>query len=234
MRGPGGDEQHSEWVLSSATLQIVPSRDAIRAVNLVRMVDQLAMLPMAMYLCTLLPIRTLVDGTKSSYNGNHRMDTLARDDQFRCIEARLRLAARLGKSDKGALADWCPLLIRHVPETLGLEYRHNVDLEQKKTEIQHNATMGTWREQALMTLADTSLRRKGFCGACEGNMLMNKWTSATNQWATLPEDVECEAPPHWDATLTTFRMAVPGYYPFKQGKKILPGQPELLAVAKRN
>lgn len=81
----------TEMVLQSPALQVRISRDAIRAVNLARLVGEDSMLPMVLYLCTLLPIATLLS---SSASLNEPQNTLSTPDLTLCLEARTRLSMR--------------------------------------------------------------------------------------------------------------------------------------------
>ncbi|KAI0816024.1 hypothetical protein BC628DRAFT_1152924 [Trametes gibbosa] len=190
--GPEGDEQ--QWALTSAAMQIVPVWDAIRAVNLVRAVDELSMLPMAMYLCTLLPVPILLYGTTRSYGGgNGRVDTLARDDVIRCVGAHPRLAVRRDREHSDVLAVWSPHLVKdatHSHERTVCSSRYG-----RRTESQH----------VLTYLADTVFQGKGFCAVCERNMLARDHDGKRSSWAELPEELGLNASPSWDATLPVYR-----------------------------
>ncbi|KAI9069836.1 hypothetical protein FKP32DRAFT_37264 [Trametes sanguinea] len=78
-------------MLRSPTLCISTNEDAIRAVNLVRLVGDNRMLPMALYLCTQLPITALLSGTTRP---GGVIDTLSREDQVRCLHARAIFSER--------------------------------------------------------------------------------------------------------------------------------------------
>ncbi|KAI9069834.1 hypothetical protein FKP32DRAFT_37288 [Trametes sanguinea] len=84
----------SGYVVRSSTLEVHASRDAIRAVNLARLVDDCRMLPMALYLCAQLPVSSLLEGTTSCDSENNCRDTLSRADLVRCLEARSILSER--------------------------------------------------------------------------------------------------------------------------------------------
>ncbi|KAL7282829.1 hypothetical protein ACG7TL_002242 [Trametes sanguinea] len=67
-------------VLRSSTLEVQASRDAIRAVNIARLIDDRRMLPMALYLCVQLPVTTLLAGIARSDPDSHCRDTLSHED----------------------------------------------------------------------------------------------------------------------------------------------------------
>ncbi|KAI0648589.1 hypothetical protein C8Q79DRAFT_906465 [Trametes meyenii] len=73
---------------------IMPSRDAIRAVNLVRLMGEHSMLPMALYLCSLLDATDIVCGTVLD---NGRRAKLSKEDQVLCIRAQTTLSLCVSK-----------------------------------------------------------------------------------------------------------------------------------------
>ncbi len=84
-------------LLSSSSLQLTVATDAIRAVNLIRLVDEPTMLPVAFYLCSLLPIPIILSGTMLP---NGRTAMLSPDDLVRCIEGRTNLVLRACKQSE--------------------------------------------------------------------------------------------------------------------------------------
>ncbi|KAH9885112.1 hypothetical protein C8Q73DRAFT_817710 [Cubamyces lactineus] len=88
--GPEG-HRFVKTALFTPVLEVIPIQDAIRTANVTRLVKQRSMLPIALYLCTMIPAAALVTGV---VRPGGRYDTLAQEDLIRCMEARTTLAMR--------------------------------------------------------------------------------------------------------------------------------------------
>lgn len=175
----------SELGLSSKTLQIRPSRDAIRAVNLVRLVGEDSMLPVAFYLCTLLPVAALLSGTAADSELRY---TLSAPDLALCLEARTRLAVRASQrleqlwspcpSDKCLSANiMCPAVLR----------------TKSRAERQISRAV-RFIPSVFENLKERikSAKANGLCGTCIETVISRHVEEMRFIWKKLPEDLGLE------------------------------------------
>ncbi|KAI0355262.1 hypothetical protein OH77DRAFT_1403873 [Trametes cingulata] len=174
--------------LVSASLVVVPSRDAIRAVNLIRLVDQPSMLPVALFLCTLLPIDKLLSGTES----NRGLDTLPREDLVRCLEARTTLALRSLKARERVWATPCSDRCLHNRRCMD-PILARVEIEQQSRNISTGGHAFTSRESGIMRL-------EGVCKECMQTLLARSTEETRFIWEMLPGDFGLEIP-EWDSAV---------------------------------
>ncbi|KAI0365150.1 hypothetical protein BV20DRAFT_1004670 [Pilatotrama ljubarskyi] len=175
--------------LVSSSLMAVPSKDAIRAVNLVRLVDQPSMLPVAFFLCTLLPIQRLLSGSELS---NGAVETLSQEDLARCLEARRTFALRAFKARERLWttpgSDRC-LHDRHCMGTIVA--RGRAEQQSRNVNLEYHA---------FMTRESIIRRLDGLCEECIKALLARQTEEMRLIWEQLPPDLGLEIP-EWDAAV---------------------------------
>ncbi|EIW61093.1 uncharacterized protein TRAVEDRAFT_166217 [Trametes versicolor FP-101664 SS1] len=174
-----------EQLLRSGLLEIIPSRDAIRAVNLVRLVDERTMLPVALYLCTLLPGARLVSGTTLE---NGRVATLSPTDLALCIDARTNLVMRRIRAFNTAPASVCrqPTLCAAVLQQMARMTHY----QQPSLPCHVLANV----DQAPMTSPPGNF----LCAQCSAPLVAVSAEFRRSAWAHLPGDLGLDVP-EWDA-----------------------------------
>lgn len=174
-----------EHLLRSDLLEVIPSRDAIRAVNLVRLVDERPMLPVALYLCTLLPGAKLVSGTTLE---NGRVTTLSPADLALCIDARTNLVMRRIRAFNTAPASVCrqPTLCAAVLQQMARMTHY----QQPSLPCHVLANV----DQAPMTSPPGNF----LCAQCSAPLVAVSAEFRRGAWAHLPGDLGLEVP-EWDA-----------------------------------
>ncbi|OJT06832.1 hypothetical protein TRAPUB_2308 [Trametes pubescens] len=184
----------SELGLYSSTLQVRPSRDAIRAVNLVRLVGEDSMLPVAFYLCTLLPVATLLSGTAMGRGLRH---TLSGPDLALCLEARTRLAMRASQRVQSL---WDPLCCSNKCFTANTcdaaLWTHRRAQRQLDRAVQSIPSVFENLERRIR-----SAKADGLCEACIEAVLFRHVEEMRFIWKKLPEDLDLEIA-GWDADNT--------------------------------
>lgn len=174
-----------EQLLRSDMLEIIPSRDAIRAVNLVRLVDERTMLPVALYLCTLLPGSKLVSGTTLDTG---RVATLSPADLALCVDARTSLVMRRIRAFNTVPASVCrqPTLCAAVLQQMA----RMTHCQQPSLPCHVLANV----DQAPMTSPPGNF----LCARCSALLVAVSAEFRRSAWAHLPGDLGLEIP-EWDA-----------------------------------
>ncbi|KAI0648586.1 hypothetical protein C8Q79DRAFT_1008887 [Trametes meyenii] len=181
----------AERGLRNAALELVPSRDAIRAVNLVRLADDMQMLPIPLYLCsTFLDAETLVSGTTLQ---NGRKVRLAHEDLVRCLDARRTLALRAYKARERILcaqpAPGCTA--RHKECATLLEAWAKAIVQKKDPDAPYNA-LGSMQ---------ATIKKKTLCAVCMDRLLSENTEGRRYVWQKMPEDLGLQEVPGWEAQL---------------------------------
>ncbi|KAI0648582.1 hypothetical protein C8Q79DRAFT_956136 [Trametes meyenii] len=179
-----------ELGLISSSLLVILSKHAIRAVNLIRVIDEMEMLPMALYLCTLLPVSALVPRTTTPAK---RVHILNEDDLVRCLEARAVYAVRDSKFRERL---WSTDTFNDVCAGLGdcatiIASRSNFEAENMVVASVRNPLGGY--EAAIREQTE-------LCSGCTEELLTVQREEIRRIWQRLPTDFGLEVP-HWDWTL---------------------------------
>ncbi|KAI9069835.1 hypothetical protein FKP32DRAFT_1671049 [Trametes sanguinea] len=175
-------------ILKSSTLEVQESRDAIRAVSLVRLVDDHRMLPMALYLCTQLPVATLLKGIRRP--DSERKDTLSRQDLIRCLEARSTLSERAYKK-------WARIWRTHLTDDCYSPSQcHSIRMAKANAVIIRPAA--DTPPHPLLSMEDV-IRGAGLCTSCVDALMAEDSEEIRLVWEKLPDDFKVEVP-EWDSS----------------------------------
>ncbi|KAJ8469024.1 hypothetical protein ONZ51_g9272 [Trametes cubensis] len=192
VRGSEG-HRYAEMALFTPVLEVIPTQDAIRAVNVIRLVKQTSMLPMALYLCTMVPAATLATGVMRPDGG---YDTLSQEDLIRCIDARTTLAMRTCRKRETI---WYSRWWRGVDAMCGSS-RACREAVAVKMKAEREARTIFPTAHPLASLAP-EIRTLSLCAACLEAMLAAEVEETRFVWEKLPADLHLDVP-EWNATLT--------------------------------
>ncbi|OSC96842.1 hypothetical protein PYCCODRAFT_1420409 [Trametes coccinea BRFM310] len=185
-------------VLRSSTLEVQASRDAIRAVNIARLIDDRRMLPMALYLCVQLPVTTLLAGIARSDPDSHCIDTLSQEDLVRCLEARSILSERAYRKSARLWRTPTSTSCRNPPRCAATW------IARWNTAISRMATYTSPHPLPVSSSADDaiSLRYSGVCELCAQVLRDREDEELRYIWQKLPGDMNVVVP-EWDSSNPT-------------------------------
>ncbi|KAI0328046.1 hypothetical protein GY45DRAFT_1255894 [Cubamyces sp. BRFM 1775] len=180
------DSGEKVMCLKSAALMVTTKVDAIRAVNLIRLVGELAMLPMALYLCTLLPITTLLSGTTLT---NGRVVQLAQEDLIRCLEARTTLALRTHRHMERVTFEGSSAECTTTQDCNTARQAIRLSISQMRDAI------GSHRQAHALYNWERRIRRQPrLCNACVNYLIGVHHSSMRYVWDNLPADFHLSIP----------------------------------------
>ncbi|KAL7282827.1 hypothetical protein ACG7TL_002240 [Trametes sanguinea] len=178
-----GDGDTFGPTLESPALHISADRDVIRTANLVRLVDDNRMLPMALYLCAQLSVAALLDGTEGD---DGRMHTLCREDQARCLQARMVLSER---NHRKMARIWGLSVARSC--CAHSKKCHSIYRSQAKEELPEMVSSTPPNPLSSM---DPRLRASGLCDARIAHLLEEEKKEMLMIWEKLPGDLGLSVP----------------------------------------
>ncbi|KAI0669334.1 hypothetical protein C8Q78DRAFT_978161 [Trametes maxima] len=187
-------EGYTERILRSTALEIVPSRDAIRSVELIRLIGETMMLPMAFYLCTLLPAATLISGSKLP---NGRMAYLSPGDLAHCMEARVVLALRAYKArERISLFRGTETCVSSNAHGCGPGIESVFGSPRATRDVDNVST------HALTDWGKRIKRMAWLCKSCRTGLVEENNACQRHVWEKLPEDLGLVVP-GWNAAVET-------------------------------
>ncbi|KAI0665401.1 hypothetical protein C8Q78DRAFT_986635 [Trametes maxima] len=186
-------EESDGHLLHSAAVEVVPSRDAIRAVNLVRLLGESSMLPMALYLCSLLDSTDIICGTVLE---NRRRVELSKEDQVRCVRARTTLAFCANKGLEK---------IHHAPLSGECKYTKKCSSHIEKFSLGHLTQEDPFlqREQHLLWEWEPYIKQKvsSLCALCRKGITSSNLEWRRHCWEMLPKYLGLDVPEGWEAVI---------------------------------
>ncbi|KAH9885114.1 hypothetical protein C8Q73DRAFT_718381 [Cubamyces lactineus] len=172
--------------LKSDALIVSSMADAIEAVNLIRFVGESTMLPMALYLCTSLPLTTLISGATLP---NGQVVRLSKEDVFRCLEARTTLALKtyklLERITSEIPSSECPT----TQDCTAARQAIRLDIDEAK-----DAIGSCCQVHALYNWDKRIGRQPQPCNGCMKHLLKVHLSSVCNIWDSLPADFGLSVP----------------------------------------
>ncbi|GBE89173.1 hypothetical protein BKA93DRAFT_738634 [Sparassis latifolia] len=165
----------------------VRMRDAVAAVNLARLTDTISILPVALYLCCLLPSHLLLRGIRRE---DGEVEKLSMDDLERCLEARMELLkanlTRISKAYSPVYSDYqradCYGCVSMMDQLLAF---HN------------QAVTGPFQSCRILLTGgehdDDSVKLHA-CTRCTANVKAVNFTARQEIWGRLPNIMRLKIP----------------------------------------
>ncbi|RPD55387.1 hypothetical protein L226DRAFT_538228 [Lentinus tigrinus ALCF2SS1-7] len=165
--------------LSSPVLVVDVERDAIRAVNVVRLSGDTLMLPISLYLCALLDPVTIVSGIEPN---NGQCDRLTDTDALLCLDARATLMLRRVKRIQRT---W---LMEPVDDCVD-SYRCAKVLNSTQRSHLTNRDFVAWSHVLFLPITNSKDHRK-LCKVCQKGVAARELEELRYAWKQLPSDLD--------------------------------------------